>query len=83
MRDVTKKWPTSAEEFDAMFDNGEDISHLVDWSSAQRPGMKSRRVNVDFPAWMVQQLDRESQKRGVTRQALIKMWLADRLEKTG
>lgn len=66
-----------------MFDDGEDIDHLIDWSSASRPALESRRVNVDFPAWMVQRLDRESKKRGVTRQALIKMWLADRLEAAG
>lgn len=70
----------SAEEFDRMFDAGEDISEYVDWSKATRPGLKPRRVNVDFPAWMVDRLDIQAQKRGVTRQALIKMWLADRLE---
>jgi len=72
----------SAEEFDRMFDEGEDISDYIDWSSAHRPGLETRRVNVDFPDWMVQALDRQAKKRGVTRQALIKMWLADRLEAT-
>jgi hypothetical protein len=66
-----------------MFDDGEDIDHLIDWSSARRAGIKPRRVNVDFPDWMVHRLDREATKRGVTRQALIKMWLADRLEAAG
>lgn len=66
-----------------MFDNGEDIDHLIDWSSAKRPGLEAKRVNVDFPTWMVQRLDRHARKRGVTRQALIKMWLADRLEAAG
>ncbi|TGX55033.1 CopG family transcriptional regulator [Sphingomonas gei] len=73
---------TSA-EFDRMFDNGEDIDHLIDWASAKRPGLKLRRVNVDFPDWMVRSLDEQAQKRGVTRQALIKMWLADRLQAAG
>jgi len=73
----------TAEEFDAAFDHGEDIDHLIDWSSARRPGLEARRVNVDFPDWMVRSLDMQAKKRGVTRQALIKMWLADRLEAAG
>lgn len=82
MRDAAKKWPSSAAEFDEMFDRGEDIDHLIDWSSAERVNAP-KRVNVDFPAWMVQSLDKQAKKRGVTRQALIKMWLADRLETAG
>lgn len=78
-RDEAKKWPTSAAEFDEMFDNGEDIDHLIDWSRGERINAP-KRVNVDFPAWMVRSLDAHAKKRGVTRQALIKMWLADRLE---
>lgn len=69
----------SAEDFDAMFDSGEDIAHLVDRSKARRVPPESKRVNVDFPAWMVQRLDTESARLGVTRQALIKMWIAERL----
>lgn len=69
-----------AEEFDRMFDDGEDISEYLDLSSATRPGREQKRVNVDFPAWMVQSLDREASRVGVTRQSLIKLWLADRLE---
>ncbi|HEX4293254.1 MAG TPA: hypothetical protein VHZ29_03905 [Rhizomicrobium sp.] len=63
-----------------MFDDGEDISHLIDWKNGRRPGLEARRVNVDFPNWMVEALDREARKRGVTRQSLIKLWLADKLE---
>ncbi len=70
----------SGEELDRMFDDGEDISAYFDWSKATRPALAPKRVNVDFPDWMVRSLDRQAQKRGVTRQALIKMWLADRLE---
>jgi hypothetical protein len=70
----------SAEEFDAAFDAGESIVHMLDLSSARRPGLEAKRVNVDFPDWMVRSLDYQAKKRGVTRQALIKMWLADRLE---
>jgi len=69
-----------ATEFDRRFDEGEDISAYVDVSTARRPNLESRRVNVDFPAWVVAGLDREAQRLGVTRQALIKMWIAERLE---
>ncbi|MCU0841647.1 MAG: BrnA antitoxin family protein [Thiobacillaceae bacterium] len=71
-----------ASEFDNKFDAGEDITSLLDLAHARRPGLQSRRVNVDFPAWMVQSLDREARRLGVTRQSLIKMWLADKLEHT-
>ena len=69
----------TAAEFDAKFDNGEDISAYVNWSKARRPNQEPRRVNVDFPAWVVQGLDREAGRLGVTRQSLIKMWIAERL----
>lgn len=70
----------SAEEFDQKFDNGEEITQYLDLSTSHRPGLESKRVNVDFPQWMVAKLDREATRRGVTRQGLIKMWLADRLD---
>jgi hypothetical protein len=70
----------STEEFDRLFDEGEDITPYLDMSSARRPGQEAKRVNVDFPQWMVARLDAEARRRGVTRQALIKMWLADRLD---
>lgn len=70
----------SAEEFDRRFDDGEDMADYIDWSRAERPGQQAKRVNVDFPQWMVARLDAEAKRRGVTRQALIKMWLADRLD---
>jgi predicted DNA binding CopG/RHH family protein len=69
-----------AEELDRMFDDGEDISEYVDWSSARRPGLEKKRVNIDFPEMLLQRLDTEATRRGVSRQALIKMWLADRLD---
>lgn len=69
-----------AETFDKMFDDGEDISHLLDLSSARRPNQEQKRVNVDFPQWMVDQLDSEVRRVGVTRQSIIKVWLAERLE---
>jgi len=71
----------SAEEFDRLFDDGSDeIDQYLDWSKATRPGLEIKRVNVDFPQWMIARLDAEAKRRGVTRQALIKMWLADRLD---
>lgn len=70
----------SGEEFDRRFDDGEDMSDYIDWSKAVRPGLVAKRVNVDMPQHMVAKLDIQAKKRGVTRQALIKMWLADRLE---
>jgi len=70
-----------SEEFDKLFDEGKDITHLLDMSSARRPNQELKRVNVDFPLWMVKQLDQESKRLGVTRQSIIKIWLAERLER--
>lgn len=69
-----------AEQFDRRFDEGQDITAYLDMDKARRPAREQRRVNVDFPAWMVDALDDEAQQLGVTRQAVIKVWLADRLE---
>ncbi len=71
----------TVEEFDRLFDEGSDqIDDFLDWDNSRRPGLVAKRVNVDFPTWMVQALDREASHRGITRQALIKMWLADKLD---
>jgi hypothetical protein len=70
-----------ATEFDEKFDNGEDISEFLDYSRATRPGWEQKRVNVDFPAWMVDALDREAEKIGVTRQSIIKVWIGEILER--
>ena len=73
-----------ASEFDKLFDDGkEDVLHLFDMKNARRPGLEARRVNVDFPNWMVEKIDREARRVGVTRQALIKFWLADKLQLVG
>ena len=69
-----------AKNFDAKFDKGEDVSGVLDLSRARRPLQEQRRVNVDFPAWMIDSLDREAGRLGVTRQSVIKVWLAERLE---
>ena len=66
-------------EFDRKFDAGEDVIADLDLAQARRPGREQRRVNVDFPSWMVESLDREATRLGVTRQAVIKVWIAERL----
>ncbi len=68
-----------AHELDRAFDNAEDVSAYVDWSEARRANLGSRRVNVDFPAWVVAALDRQARLHGVPRQSLIKLWIAERL----
>lgn len=70
-----------AEQFDRRFDDGQDITSELEIAEAQRPGLQSRRVNVDFSAWMVEALDREAKRLGVTRQSIIKLWIAERLER--
>ena len=69
-----------ADEFDEKFDRGEDVTSALDTAKAHRPGEEQRRVNVDFPIWMIAALDREARRLGVTRQSVIKVWLAERLE---
>ena len=68
-----------AKSFDRKFDAGGNVLANLDLRKARRARAEARRVNVDFPTWMVESLDREAQRLGVTRQSLIKMWLADRL----
>jgi hypothetical protein len=72
-----------AEEFDQRFDRGEDVTSELDLAGARRPGFEQRRVNVDFPVWMIESLDREARRLGVTRQSIIKVWIAERLEQHG
>ncbi|MEI6632675.1 MAG: CopG family transcriptional regulator [Chlamydiota bacterium] len=72
-----------AKEFDAHFEKGGNITRYLDLSKARRPDQEQRRVNVDFPNWMIHSLDREARKLGVTRQSIIKVWISERLkEKT-
>ena len=70
-----------AEEFDRRFDEGEDVTGELDVGALRRPALEQRRVNVDFPSWMVESLDREARRLGVTRQSIIKVWIAERLER--
>ena len=68
-----------AKKFEQAFDDGADIMASLDLSKARRVQQEQRRVNVDFPTWMIDSLDREASKLGVTRQSVIKVWLAERL----
>jgi hypothetical protein len=82
MRKKTMKTIT-AKEFDEKFDNGEDISEYLDFSKAIKPNAlktDTKKVNVDFPEWIIEALDREAKKIGVTRQSIIKVWIAERLK---
>lgn len=69
-----------AENFDRQFDDDVDLTATLDLSQARRVLQAQKRVNVDFPAWMVESLDREASRLGVTRQSIIKVWLAERLD---
>lgn len=69
-----------AEDLDKKFDNGEDVLEHFDLKTSSRVGLEYKRVNVDFPAWMVQSIDKEAIRLGVTRQSLIKLWLADKID---
>lgn len=69
-----------AKKFDTDFNSGKDVSDSLDLSKIRRPNQEQRRVNVDFPTWMIDSLDREASRLGVTRQSIIKVWLAERLE---
>ena len=77
MKTITTK------EFDEKFDNGEDITEYLDFSKATRPNVlktDTKKVNVDFPEWVIESLDKEAKKVGVTRQSIIKVWIAERLK---
>ena len=72
-----------AKELDKTFDEGEDICKHLDLNRAKRTNQEAKRVNVDFPSWMIHSLDKEASRLGVTRQSIIKVWISERLkEKT-
>jgi hypothetical protein len=70
----------NSSDFDQRFDDGESVIEALDLGGARRIRLEQKRVNVDFPVWMIDQLDREASRLGVTRQSIIKVWLAERLE---
>ena len=69
-----------AEQLDELFDKGEDISAYLDLSTLRRPNLEQKRVNVDLPIWMIQSLDRQAERIGVTRQSIIKVWIAEKIK---
>jgi hypothetical protein len=71
-----------AKEFEKKFDQGQSIVNHLDLSKARRVNQEQKRVNVDFPLWMIQSLDKEAKRLGVPRQSIIKIWLAERLQKS-
>ena len=71
-----------AKDLDRKFDAGEDITRYLELSRARRPGQEQRRVNVDFPVWMIESLDREASRLGIPRQSLIKMLIAHHLDRS-
>ena len=70
-----------AEEFDVKFEYGEDITQFLDLSQARRPGYEQKRINIDLPIWMIAALEYEAKRLGVTSDSIIKLWLAERLNK--
>jgi hypothetical protein len=70
-----------AKDFDRRFDEGEDVTEYLDLSKIRKPVQEQKRVNVDFPIWMIHLLDKEAKRLGVPRQSIIKMWVAERLQK--
>ena len=70
----------TAQEFEKRFDEGEDITPYSDKATIRRPGLEARRVNVDFPEWIIEKLDVQSKLIGVSRQSLIKFWISERVQ---
>ena len=75
-----KKKSIEVKDFDRKFDNGDDVSEYLELEKTLRPRQEQKRVNVDFPVWMIEQLDKEARKLGVSRQSIIKFWIAERLK---
>jgi len=71
-----------AKDFDKKFDEGKSVIKHLDLSKARRPAQEQKKVNVDFPLWMIHSLDKEAKRLGVPRQSVIKIWLAERLQQT-
>jgi hypothetical protein len=68
------------EDLDRKFDDGEEVLQYFDTSTIKRPGLETNHVDVDFPQWMLDAIDREAQRLGIQRQAVIKAWIAERLD---
>lgn len=72
-----------AKQFDKKFNEGKDVTEHLDISKAKRRKHQQKRVNVDFPVWVINSLDKEANRLGVTRQSIIKLWIGERLERSG
>lgn len=77
-----KKKSITAAEFDEKFEGNENLNAFLELENGTRPGQKPRRVSVDFPEWMVQELDKVARNLGITRQSVIKVFISDKLKKT-
>ena len=77
---MKKGFMMKAEELDELFDNGEDIIQYLDMSTLTKNQIQTKKVNVDFPEWVINSLDQEAKRIGVTRQSIIKVWIAERLK---
>lgn len=75
-----KKKSVTTQEFDKLFEEGKDITEFLDLKTARREKLETKRVSVDFPKWMIQKLDQQAMKLGVTRQSLIKFWISEKLK---
>lgn len=77
---MNPKKSITAEEFDRRFDEGEDILEYCDLENIQRPNLETENMSIDFPKWMIHSLEKEAQRLGVPRQAIVKFWIAERLD---
>ena len=77
---MKKGFMMKAEELDELFDRGEDITQYLDMSTLTKNQTQTKKVNVDFPEWVINSLDQEAKRIGVTRQSIIKVWIAERLK---
>jgi hypothetical protein len=75
-----KKKSVTTQEFDKYFEEGKDITEFLDLKTAKREELETKRVSVDFPKWMIQKLDQQTMKLGVTRQSIIKFWISEKLK---
>ncbi len=75
-----KKKSITTQEFDKLFEEGKDITEFLDLNTAKREELETIRVSVDFPKWMIQKLDQQAMKLGVTRQSIIKFWISEKLK---
>ena len=75
-----EKKSVATQEFDKLFDEGKDITEFLGLKTARREELETKRVSVDFPKWMIQKLDQQAMKLGVTRQSIIKSWIAEKLK---